>query len=367
MSNQTKKIINNLLMENQQIDYVTKKIANYIQNKSNDIIKNSKNKKINKLKKIGLNPNNTLGIYIPYSLLNTDPIFEFLDESSLIIKNTDSYPYSISANTFKWKNILDNKINNLIYIYVHIVTLPLYPYLNKIEINLLITSSTNITLLNISNDLISKYNNKELNIDNNIIVGLNIINVPYYDEKIVDFIIDSNSNNLYSIEFNPNKTSYKLYLYTRLNKSIIEEPQLYLDIDLFNNLKVNEHLSTSYNQNKFNFQLIPIHKTTNFVYYKGMGQYIQKTLNDLVNIDTFNVQLFGTTHNILTNTFINKSTKFQINKPICNCDSNYNDEIGFKSSCYCNYIRHPYNLNNQIDIGLKIGQIKNELVHNVFH
>lgn len=359
MSYQTKKIINNSLIENQKIEHITKKIANYIKNKSND----QKNKKINKFKKIGFNPNNALGLYIPYSLLNTDPIFEFLDESSLIIKNTDSYQQLIGLNTFKWRNILDNKINNLIYIYVHIVTLPLHPFLNKIEIDL--TLSANITLLNICNDLTSKYNNKELVIDTNITIGINIINVAYYDEKIIDFIIDNNSNNLYSIELNQNKTSFKLYLYTRLTKSIIGEPQLYLDIDLFNNLKVNEHLSTSQQINKFNFQLTPIHKTNNFIYYKGIGQYIQKTLNDLVNVDTFNVQLFGPTHNVLTNTFINKSNKFLLNKPICDCY--HNDETNIKSSCYCNYIRHPYNLNNQIDIGLKIGQIKNELVHNVFH
>ena len=37
------------------------------------------------------------------------------------------------------------------------------------------------------------------------------------------------------------------------------------------------------------------------------------------------------------------------------------------ASCYCNYIRHPLNKNNQIDIGFKIGIIKNELIKNIFH
>lgn len=361
MSSQIKKIQNE---QYQQIEYITKKIGNYIKNKS-DTNYFKQNKKTNRSKKISFNPNNSLGIYIPYSLLNTDPIFEFLDESSLMIKNIDSYYNIIGNNIFKWRNVLDNKINNLIYIYVHIVTLPLYPYLNKYDIDLSLVS--NATLLSISNNLTTKYNNNELNIDTNISIDSNIINVSYYDEKIIDFIINETTNNLYSIEFNSNKTSFKLYLYERSNKSIIDEAQLYLDIDLFNNLKVNEHLSTSHNQNKFNFQLIPISQTSNFIYYKGMGQYIQKSLNDLVNIDTFNVQLFGTSHNILTNTFINKSSKFQTYKPLCDCINENNNDGNFKSSCYCKYIRHPYNLNNQIDIGLKIGQIKTELVHNIFH
>ena len=342
---------------------ILKKYSDYIEQKSNqDNVLIKKNKFLNKIKTNNL-IKNSMGIYIPYSLLYPDFCFEFLDESSLIIKNVDKSDNQ--KNIFKWKNTLDNKIKNLIYIYIHLVTIPKFPFLNKIKIDL----PYSINLVNIINTLIDKYNNNTLVIDENYIINSNNISIAYFNNNIIDFVIDDDHSDLYSIEITTNTSNNIinsiLYLYNRSDKSILDESYLYLDIDINNNLKTSDIYSTNYLQKKFNFQLLPIHKTAKFIYFKGMGQYIQKALNDLVNINNFNIQIVGTSNNILNNIFINNYL-YSNGKPNCTCNFD-NDLINNKTSCYCNYIRHPFNLNNQIDISLKIGQIKNELINNIFN
>jgi hypothetical protein len=360
MSNSNK--LNNFSTNN-----IIQKISNYI---DHELKKNTQINKTSKKKLSGFNepssilhklikpnaPLCSLGTYTTYAINDPDLIFEYLDETSLIIKNTD---IDTSNNTFKWKNILNNKINNLIYIHTHLITIPTYPFLNKKQINLTISPTLNTIMLN----LLNQYNvgNKNLSLDSNISIGTDIINVSYYDNEIIDFIINQNYLNLYSIIISDST----LYLYTRSSTSILLNNKLYLDIDINNNLKLTEYETTMKNIKKFNFQLQPIHQTNNFVYYKGIGQYIKKSINELINIDNFYVQLFDSSYNELNNKYINnklyQTNQIQINA--CNC---FESDI-FLSSCYCKYIRHPLNLNNQIDVGLKIGQIKNELVHNVFN
>ena len=136
-----------------------------------------------------------------------------------------------------------------------------------------------------------------------------------------------------------------------------------MDINSNNNLESNNTFNTSYIYIKFNFKLIPIHQTPNFIYFKGMGQYVQKNLNELINVNTFDVQIYGSSYKQLINKFINKNISINNNNSVCVCICDMNTDI--KVSCYCSYIRHPSNLNNQIDIGLKIGQINNILNINI--
>jgi hypothetical protein len=315
-------------------------ISNYIKNKTDD--KNIKNKNKNKF---NYNPNNSLGIYIPYTLINSDLSFEFLDETSFIIKNINRNSGKLNE-VFKWKNTLDRKITNLMYIYVHITTIPLYPFINK-------TLVTDFDV-NIKTILLSHNTNKKLKID----MTIENITIAYFDDNIIDFILNNNNNNLYSIELNMNN----VYLYTRSIKKITDNPFLYLDIDSNDNLNNNYSFNSSYIMKKFNFKLVPIKNSDTYVFYKGMGQYLLKTLNELVNIDNFTVQLYDSTYKPLINNYINKNL---YNNTECLCNSN-NTNIT-NASCYCNYIRHPLNKNNQIDIGFKIGQIKNELLNNTFY
>jgi len=254
----------------------------------------------------------------------------------------------------------------------------LYPFLTKsIVLSESITiNNTNIKTIDIKSLLLSKYNNNQLKNDDNIKINdeNDNISISYIDSNIIDFVINLDYNNLYSIEINnldqKNQLSDSIiYLYKRSTKLISSEPFLYIDIDSNNNLISNESYNTSYIEKKFNYKIIPIHQTSNFVYFKGMGQYLLKTLNDLININSFDVQIYGSNYKLLNNTYINKNlysttTNYQT-KPYCSC--NLNESSNNKASCYCNYIRHPYNSNNQIDIGLKIGQIRNEVINNIFH
>ena len=78
------------------------------------------------------------------------------------------------------------------------------------------------------------------------------------------------------------------------------------------------------------------------------------------------IKIFGTNNNILLNIHLNKNLYSSVSNKYysCNCDCSINNN---KASCLCNYIRHPYNPQNQIDIGFKIGLIKNEIINNIFH
>ena len=75
------------------------------------------------------------------------------------------------------------------------------------------------------------------------------------------------------------------------------------------------------------------------------------------------ITLSNSANTKLNNTHINNFMyNYTHTNTICNC---INGSV--LASCYCTYIRHPLNENFQVDIGLKIGQIKNELINNIYH
>jgi hypothetical protein len=93
-----------------------------------------------------------------------------------------------------------------------------------------------------------------------------------------------------------------------------------------------------------------------------MGQHLIKTLNTLSDIDNLTIQLYDEKFQPLNNNFINQNLYDSVSLINCQCvDSN------IKPSCYCNYIRHPLNPNNRIDIAFKIGLVKNEIVNDIFY
>jgi len=280
---------------------------------------------------------NNLGFYIEYALINPELTYESINESSFIIRNIDSYIKS--NNIFEWKNVLNNKIKNLLFIYIHMLSIPNKPFLEKKIYTLF--SINFISNLIINNEIDINYEFVEIKYQ-----------VAFANSDIIDFIINGDYLNYYSYEIKLNKT----YIYTQSIKTITNEPFIYLNI----NFPDNTSLNTSKLTNNFNFKLVPIYLTSEYTYYKSNYQYILKTINTIQTIDKLSVSLSDSTGRLFVNNFINNlcSTTNQI----CNCENNIK-----LASCYCVYIRHPLNPKSQIDIGFKIGQIQNELIKNVFH
>ena len=282
---------------------------------------------------------NNLGFYIEYSLINPALSYESINESSFIIRNIDRTTGNIS-NIFEWKNILDNKIKNLLYIYVHILSIPNKPFLDKIQ------------YISFGADFLANLSTHN-NIDIEYTYDIITYRVAYIDLQIIDFIINNDYTQYYSYEIINNK----VYLYTQSTRSILNEPYIYLNINFPDNTTFN----TSKLINNFNFKLVPILSTTNYIYYKAIKQYILKTISTIQSINNLTISLSDSTNKKLTNNFLNTNL-YQSKYIICNC----NNDIKL-ASCYCTYIRHPFNPKFQIDIGFKIGQIQNELINKVFY
>jgi hypothetical protein len=286
---------------------------------------------------------NNLGFYIEYTLIDPKLTYESINESSFMIRNIDRTSSKLS-NLFEWKNIIDNKIKYLLYIYIHILSIPIRPFLDK-------TIYTLFSANFISNLIV---NNQ---IDINYTADGITYQVAFINSDIIDFIIDNNYTQYYSYEIKTNKT----YLYTRSTRTITNEPFIYLNIDSNDNLSNNTSYNTSKLTNNFSFKLIPIFITSNYVFYKALKQYILKTIATIQSIDTLTITLSDSTNKKLVNNQLNTNL-YQKKNLVCNCT----EDTKF-ASCYCTYIRHPSNPNSQIDIGFKIGQIQNELINNIFY
>ena len=287
---------------------------------------------------------NNLGFYIEYTLIDPRLTYESINESSFMIRNIDRTSSNLS-NIFEWKNILDNKIKYLLYIYIHILSIPVRPFLEK---TLYISFSTEFI-----NNLLM-YNQIDINYTLNDYTSYC---VAFINSDIIDFIIDNDYMRYYSYEIKSNKT----YLYVRSNRSLIDEPFIYINIDSNDNLSNNTSFNTSKLINNFNFKLVPIYSTSNYVYYKAIKQYILKTIATIRSLDTLTITLSDSTNKKLVNNLLNTNL-YSTKNVLCNCTLEYKI-----ASCYCTYIRHPLNPNSQIDIGFKIGQIQNELITNIFH
>jgi hypothetical protein len=292
---------------------------------------------------------NSLGLYIPYSLLYNDTSYEYIDEFSIMISNFNSK----NTNMFEWNIKLNTILKNLLFIYIHIISIPLNPFLNRSLMNNSEFESI-ITYLKI-NILTLNYNQIY-----NITETINII-IMYIssDKNLVDFVINKEYNKLYSYEM----LDDFLYLYYQSNRSILDTGYLYLSIDSNDNLNMNNTYNTTNNGIKYNFKLNPL-KTDDicnkYIYYKANFQYIMKTQNNPFILDKFNVKIYDGTFKPLNNPFINNDDDLKLN---LNCSCELSDTL----SCYCKYLRHPLYKNNQIDISFKLGKIHNEIIKDVFY
>jgi hypothetical protein len=292
---------------------------------------------------------NSLGLYIPYSLLYNDTSYEYIDEFSIMISNFNSK----NTNMFEWNIKLNTILKNLLFIYIHIISIPLNPFLNRSLMNNSEFESI-ITYLKI-NILTLNYNQIY-----NITETINII-IMYIssDKNLVDFVINKEYNKLYSYEM----LDDFLYLYYQSNRSILDTGYLYLSIDSNDNLNMNNTYNTTNNGIKYNFKLNPL-KTDDicnkYIYYKANFQYIMKTQNNPFILDKFNVKIYDGTFKPLNNPFINNDDDLKLN---LNCSCEISDTL----SCYCKYLRHPLYKNNQIDISFKLGKIHNEIIKDVFY
>ena len=303
------------------------------------------------------------GFYIPYSLLYPDESYEFLDELSFMAKNTNRSNGS-GYDMFRWKNVLDNKIKNLMFQFIHILSIPLFPFMEKNKTSDIDNQISNYLILNKNTLSLNQVLIFPFNDINNLTINITV-HISYIDIDFIDFSINYDYNKTYSIEFN----TQNVYLYTRSNKRITDESCLYINIDSNDNLNNNVQLNTSLNLKKFSFKVIPITITPDYVYYRALGQFLLRTLNELINIDYLDINIYSASYKKLTNLYINKKLTDDISQHkiiYCNCIETDSKEK-LNASCYCNYIRHPLNKNNQIDIGFKIGIIKNELIKNIFH
>jgi hypothetical protein len=292
---------------------------------------------------------NSLGLYIPYSLLYNDTSYEYIDEFSIMISNFNSK----NTNMFEWNIKLNTILKNLLFIYIHIISIPLNPFLNRSLINNSEFESI-ITYLKI-NILTLNYN-QIYNITETINIIIMYINS---DKNLVDFVINKEYNKLYSYEM----LDDFLYLYYQSNRSILDTGYLYLSIDSNDNLNMNNTYNTTNNGIKYNFKLNPL-KTDDicnkYIYYKANFQYIMKTQNNPFILDKFNVKIYDGTFKPLNNPFINNDDDLKLN---LNCSCELSDTL----SCYCKYLRHPLYKNNQIDISFKLGKIHNEIIKDVFY
>jgi hypothetical protein len=289
--------------------------------------------------------NNNIGFYIPYSVNDSSLTYEYINKLSMMLRNIDSS--ESYNNIFKWKNVFENKIMNLNFISVHFVSIPNNPWIDKIQYQ------------NMDQNIINYLQNNQILINQNIIINRNIsIQICYVDLNIIDFTINNDSVNLYSYDI----TNNIFYLYTRSNKLIYDEGCLYLDIDIDDN-----KIYTTNNSNfNFNFKLTPfmgtnnLSSSNNYTYYTSNSQVLTKSLNKLINIYTLNIKLYNSSGKLLINNNINKNIS---SNSICSCDSLVNHIY----SCPYYYLRHPLNPFSQIDIGLKIGLVRNQLLTNVFN
>jgi len=281
---------------------------------------------------------NNRGFYIEYSLIDPKLSYEYINEVSFIVRNIDRTPNN--SNIFEWKNILDNKIKNLLYIYIHILTIPVKPWLDK---NLYTSFDNGFDDYILTHKIV----------DQTYTFNSITYQVAFSNDYIIDFISNTNTFS-YDIVYN------KFYQYTRSTRSIMNEPFIYLNIDSNDNLSNNASYNTSKLTNNFSFKLIPIAYTDNYVYYKSLKQYIIKKISTVKSLDYLNITLSDSTNRKMINNNLND---YLINRPYTVCDC-INNEV--KASCYCTYIRHPLHPQSQIDIGFKIGQIQNELINNIF-
>lgn len=292
---------------------------------------------------------NSLGMYIPYSLLYNDTSYEYIDEFSIMISNFNSK----NTNMFEWNIKLNTILKNLLFIYIHITSIPLHPFLNRSLMN---NSEFESIITYLKTNILTLNYNQIYNITEDINI---IIMYISSNKNLVDFVINKEYNKLYSYEI----LDDFLYLYYQSNKSILDTGYLYLSIDSNDNLNMNNTYNTTNNGIKYNFKLNPL-KTDDicnkYVYYKANFQYIMKTQNNPFILDKFNVKIYDGTFKPLNNQFINNDDDLKLN---LNCSCEISDTL----SCYCKYLRHPLYKNNQIDISFKLGKIHNEIITDVFY
>jgi len=284
------------------------------------------------------------GFYIDYSLIDPQLSYEYINEVSFMVRNIDKIQSS-KNNIFEWKNTLDNKISYLLYIYIHIVSIPIKPFLDKIPYTLFSANFITYLLANNTINTIYTYINDNITYQ-----------VAFINEYIIDFISEQIT---YSYEI----LAARFFIYKTSEKSIIYDPFIYVNIDSNNNISNNTSYNTSKSINNFSFKLVPILINENYIYFKAMKQYIVKKISTIQTINNLTISFTDSTNTKLINSHINNYLyNYTDTHTICNCIN------GIKlASCYCTYIRHPLYINSQIDIGFKIGQIKNELINNIFH
>ncbi len=282
---------------------------------------------------------NNRGFYIEYSLIDSQLSYEYINEVSFIVRNIDRSQSKIN-NMFEWINIIDNKIKNLIYIYIHIVSIPLTPYIDKTPCTFY---PDFITFLLANNQVNTIYMFNDI-----------VYQVAFINDSIIDFISDL-------VTYSFNRLDNTFYMYKTSNKSMLTEPFIYLNVDSNDNLSNNACYNTSKLTNNFSYKLVPILNNNNYIYFKAIKQYIIKKVNTVQSINNLNISLSDSTNKKLINQHINK---YMYNQTYLKCDCIDNIRL---ASCYCTYIRHPFHVDSQIDIGFKIGQIQNELINNIFH
>ena len=277
----------------------------------------------------------SLGIYLPHSL--NDDVNDYLDVKTYLLNNI--YRHNVQSNIFKWEILFDYKIKNILSINLNMISLSKNPFLDKDICN------------NFDKNILDFLKNTKLIIDIIYNISHYQLNICYFDDTFIDFILNLDSDLLYSYNIIDNI----VYKFSRSTKSIYDQNYLYI------NLFIDNNIYDTGNSRNFSFKLTQhiiskIYENP-FIHFKSHKQIILKTLNTLINIDRLKIELFDNTFTALINDNVNKKL-YNTNIIFRNCIN----ESYIKPSCYCNYIRHPYNKHNKIDIVLKIKSANIDLV-----
>lgn len=290
---------------------------------------------------------NNLGYYIPinnYQIDNNKKIKYYIHEHNMIIdsmdRNIDVYtnPLNFTVKLHPLQNdimpyIIRPPINNVKYINVLNVMLPLYHNLHKIVTNTDNDFKTfvdqNIDSFKIGDDIVYQKDT------------IQICNI--YKENNnweINYTINKEKNPSFSLV--KNNTDYKTYKY---NYFLQKEKVVYLNIKEFN-----DYNTYSTSDLRMCAPLYPRYVTKKFINYKIKKGLILFKNSDLRKISRLEISFTDDNNQIIKIPLLDN----KVLRKNCYCNENCTEDY----SCSCYYLRHPYNPMWQVQLIIKLGVVE---------
>ena len=269
-----------------------------------------------------------------------------IDRDTNINFNPLNFTVWLNPGPTKTKSFLPRVFKNVKYINFEHIVFPKYIQLNKF--NFLSDPSSNLIINDISNNFTFNANHN----DNISKINLNIL-----DYQICNVI---SRDNYLEVSITINFKKSIVYTYIRINDIIT--------LDKFKGIYTNspgnhiQYICIQPTNNKFIYntknksvfrQVFPKLTKNSSLYIGIKKSFIVYKNTDLLNVYKLDIKLLDFNYEpIIIN---NLDHNIETNKCLCNLD----DTIKYSCSCY--YLRHPLNLNFQIDIFLKFGCLIQDL------